>query len=148
MSRWDWPPCASIVENGNNGVQVTKVRGAGSGSEAFRCAGPGLCRFLFTVPGRCRCFQRSQQPSADAGYLVNSAFERSFIGSRRLVEARNLAYKLERGRTNLLIGHRRIKIEKRLDVPAHTSFPLSSRRSRLRPQTASTREARVSNKNQ
>ena len=58
-----------------------------------------------------------------AGYFIEGCQERRFIGLGRLCEAAYFAYELERSGSDFFVGDRRIEIEKRLDVSAHTVAP-------------------------
>jgi hypothetical protein len=60
-----------------------------------------------------------QETQRDGRDIIDCFLEAGFVGFRRLIEAGNLAHKLQRCGLNFLFGNRRIEIEKRLDVSAH-----------------------------
>ena len=82
------------------------------------CSRPGsLC---CAVPRGGVRLERAEKGAGDRRYRVNGSKECSFVGFRWLVEAAHLAHELQRGCTNLFLGHRRFEVEKRLDVSTHT----------------------------
>jgi hypothetical protein len=82
---------------------------------------PRLCfrGFLFSILRWRRRFQRTQKPIRDSGYLLDRRQERALVRLRRLRKPADLPHKLQGSGANLLVRHRRVKIEKRLDIPAH-----------------------------
>src|SRR6185312_4135067 len=54
---------------------------------------------------------------------VDRSLERLFVNLRRLIEAADLAYELQRRRLNLFRRSRRIEVEKHLDISAHVPGP-------------------------
>jgi hypothetical protein len=59
------------------------------------------------------------EASGNGGDIVDGREECGFVCDRRFCEAADFPDELERSRTNLFGSNRRIKIEKRSDVPAH-----------------------------
>ena len=86
-----------------------------------------LCFFLAILRGGCG-FKRRQQPDRDAGDFVDRGEEYAFVGFRRLIEAADFSYELERGCSNLVIGDGRIEVEESLDVAAHDDFNVAKER--------------------
>src|SRR5579863_4758871 len=96
------------------------------GPESFCGAGARFGSFFFAILGRGGGFEGAQQASGDGGYLVDSGEEGGFVALGGFVEAGNLADELERGRADFIVGHRRIEVEKSLDVSAHGRMPSGS----------------------
>src|SRR6266571_5300869 len=71
------------------------------------------------VPRWCVRLERTEKVAGDCCYLVNGSKECSFVGFRWLVEAAHLSHELQRGRTNLFLGHRRFEVEECFDVSTH-----------------------------
>ncbi|HKW24675.1 MAG TPA: hypothetical protein VJN48_02760 [Terriglobales bacterium] len=80
----------------------------------------GFGGLFFPVPGRSARLQQMEQASGSCGDLIHGRQESRFIGLRRLVEARNFSDKLKGSAANLLLGNRRVKVEKYSDVSAHS----------------------------
>src|SRR2546429_4960203 len=64
--------------------------------------------------------QRIQQTSSNRSHLVDGTIERCLVGSRRVIEARELSHELQRSSPDLLVGSRGVEIEQCLDAPAHS----------------------------
>jgi hypothetical protein len=79
---------------------------------------------LFAIFGWRAGFERVNQASGNSGYIVDGREECGFICERRFGEAADFSDELERSRANLFGIDRRIKIEKRFDVPAHFALHL------------------------
>src|SRR5579864_7080548 len=80
-------------------------------SESLGGASFGLSGFFLTVFWRSCGFERTQQPRRDPCHFLDRSQECGLVRLRRLSEAADLSYKLERRRPNLVIGDRRIEIE-------------------------------------
>jgi hypothetical protein len=96
-------------------------------SKSFCRARPGFGRFLFAILRRRGGFQRMQEPRRDGSHFLDCGRKRRLVGFRRLVETSNLSDKLQRGRPHLIVGHRRIEVEKSFDVPAHREIDLGAK---------------------
>ena len=85
--------------------------------------GPRLCLrgLLFSILWWCRRLQRTQKPLRDSRDFIDRCQKRVLIRLRRFRKPANLPHKLQRSGANLFIRNRRIKIEQRLDIPAHGS---------------------------
>jgi hypothetical protein len=86
-----------------------------SQSRAFSC----LYGLIFPIPRWCIRLKRVEEFSGDCRYLVNGSSERGFVCFRWLIEAADFSHELQRGRTNLIFGHRRREIEENLDISTH-----------------------------
>src|SRR5690348_6988952 len=87
--------------------------------------GPGACpgRFHLAI-ARVGCGDQGIDESPrTGGNFLDGAIEGCAVGFGRTVEAAELPYELQRGGPNLFVRRRRLKIEKRLDVPAHRLSP-------------------------
>src|SRR6266568_9465499 len=71
------------------------------------------------VPRWCVRLEGAEKVAGDCCYFVNGSKECSFVGFRWLVEAAHLSHELQRGRTNLFLGHRRFEVEECFDVSTH-----------------------------
>ena len=91
------------------------------------CRSPrfGFGRFFLAISPRRTRFKRLNQPRRRLRDFVDGRLEGSFIGLRRFVEATDLSNKLQRRGLHFLGRHRRIKVEKRSDVPAHFLGPFA-----------------------
>jgi hypothetical protein len=88
--------------------------------------GASLCPHGFFEPilgWRIR-FERAQQTGRSTSYLIYSSIEGDFVCFGRLVETADFSDELKRSGANLFGSDRRIKIEKRSDVPAHFALHL------------------------
>src|SRR5579859_1005499 len=81
-----------------------------------------LSSLCCAVPRWCVRLERAEKVTGDCCYLVNGSKECSFVGFRWLVEATHLSHELQCGRTNLFLGHRRFKVEERLDISTHKHY--------------------------
>ena len=63
-----------------------------------------------------------QQARRDGCDFLYGCLEYGLIRLRRLIEAADLPYKLERGGANLLFGDGRVEVEECFDIPAHFSL--------------------------
>lgn len=88
-------------------------------SEPLCGACPCFGGFLFAILGWRCSFKRTQKPVGDGGDVANRCLKRRLVGLGGLVEAGNLPYELERCSLDFFLCHRRIKVEKRLDISAH-----------------------------
>jgi len=79
--------------------------------------------FLFPIARRRRRFERPQKFAGSRSDLVNRYQECRLVDSGRLVETAQFSDELQRGRTDLVIRHGRIEIEKGFDVSAHARYP-------------------------
>jgi hypothetical protein len=77
-------------------------------------------RLFVSILRRRRRFERTEKASGDAGDFIDGSQERRFIGLRRLVKTADLSHELKRSRSNLFVTDRRIEVEERFDIPAHT----------------------------
>ena len=82
-----------------------------------------LSRLILPILRRSRRLQRPKQALRHIRNLINRRQERSLIRLRGLRKPANLPHKLQRSSANLSRRNRRIKVEKRLDVPAHRLAP-------------------------
>jgi len=84
---------------------------------------PRLCLrgLLFSILWWCRRLQRTQKPLRDSRDFIDRCQKRVLIRLRRLRKPADLPYKLQRSGPHLFIRNRRIKIEQRLNIPAHGS---------------------------
>src|SRR5207245_5434184 len=94
-------------------------RHGGLAAEPLSPACPRLGCFFLTAPRRGIRLERFQETSRDRRDLVDGREERGLVGLRRLVEAADLSYELQRGRADLFVGHRRLEVEQGLDVSTH-----------------------------
>jgi len=90
-----------------------------STAEPGRGAGFGSRGYLFAIVRWCAAFQGMNQASGNSSDFIDGSVEYSFVCFRRFVEAADFSHELERSRTNLLVGDRRIEIEKRFDASAY-----------------------------
>jgi hypothetical protein len=60
------------------------------------------------------------ETTRDLGYFIDSSEERDLICFRRFVKTADFSHELERSILNFFGGYGRIKVEKRLDIPAHS----------------------------
>src|SRR5205814_51348 len=67
-----------------------------------------------------------QQTMAGLEHLLDRRVESRLIGLGRRIEAAELAYELQRGRADLLVGRRRLEIEQCLDVAAHVGASVTT----------------------
>jgi hypothetical protein len=82
--------------------------------------------FLFSVSGRRVCGQRVQKVAGSGLYFLDRPQKSRFIGLRRTVESADLPHELARRGANLIVGHRRFKIEQGFDASTH-NFKSSAR---------------------
>ena len=78
-----------------------------------------LGSFFFPVLRRRRGLEGKQKASRDRGHFFNGRKKRRLVRFRRLVKAADLSYELHGSVADLLLGDRRLEVEKRSDVPAH-----------------------------
>src|SRR5689334_967686 len=71
----------------------------------------------------------------DVGDLGDGPVEDLLVGLRRLGRAADLADELERGRSHLVVGGRRLEVVERADVAAHASRLRADHDSDTRPAT-------------
>jgi hypothetical protein len=88
-------------------------------AESLGGASFGLRGFFFAVLRRSSGFERTKQPGRDPGHFLDRGKECGLVRLRRLGEAADLSYKLQRRRPNLIVCDWRIEIEKRFDISAH-----------------------------
>jgi hypothetical protein len=60
-----------------------------------------------------------KKPRSDAGNFVDGGLKRGLVRLRRLVEAGDFPYELQRCGPDLVVRDGWIEIEKRLNIPAH-----------------------------
>jgi hypothetical protein len=96
-----------------------------------------LRRLFFSTPRRRIRFQRTKQTRRSAGHLLNRRQKSRLVRLRWLVASADLSHILQRSSADLLIRHRRLEVEKHLDIAAHISAPrymsYSRRRSSASP---------------
>jgi hypothetical protein len=63
-----------------------------------------------------------EEARADVCNFIDGCIEGGFVGFGGLVEAADLPDELERGVSNLLVGHGRIEVEEIFDVSAHAGI--------------------------
>ena len=98
-----------------------------------------LCGFLFAVLWRRAGFKRAQKPGRDRGHLIDGSLERGLVGLRRFVATADFSDELQRRRVNLFRSHRRIEVEKILDIPAHgNDYKVSERPTDLKDSESET----------
>ena len=83
------------------------------------CARPCLGSFFRAVLWWRVCRKRSEKVLRDRRDLGSGSKEDRLVGLRRLVEAANLSYELQRCRVNLFLRNGRFEVEKSLDVSTH-----------------------------
>jgi len=86
---------------------------------AFRGPGARFHRLDFAVARWGVGFQRRQQPMGDSGNFVDCPVESRLIRFRRLGEAAQLPYELQRRATDFLLRGGRLEVEQRFDVQTH-----------------------------
>jgi hypothetical protein len=95
-------------------------RSADSIAEPRRGKSFRFCRFFSPILRWCVRFEGMNETTRDLGYFIDSSLERGLVCLRRFVKAADFSHELERSILNLFGGYGRIKIEKRLDIPAHS----------------------------
>jgi hypothetical protein len=110
----DWPRLHQLITRASAAAFVRLA------AESHRGASFRFRRLLFSILCWCVRFKRMDQASRDGSYFVDRSQERSFVGLRRFVESGDFPDELERRSANLVRRDRRIEIEKRFDVPAHS----------------------------
>ena len=88
-------------------------------AESLGSARLSLRGFFFSILRWRRRLQRTQKPLRDSRDFIDRRQKRVLIRLRWLCKPANLPYKLQRSGANLFIRNRRVKIEQRLDIPAH-----------------------------
>ena len=63
-----------------------------------------------------------EEISRDPGDGIDCGQERGFIRLRRFVKPADFSHELERSSPNLIGIDRRLEVEERLDVPAHSAI--------------------------
>src|SRR5512146_161562 len=112
---------SGFTARGHSPQQAVGPPGAGASvAETLGGARPRSGRLFFAILGRSVRLQGEEKSFRHRGYLLHSSRERGFVGLGRLVKTRDLAHKLEGSAVNLLVSHRRIEVEERFDVSAHT----------------------------
>src|SRR5208282_940641 len=94
-----------------------------SSAESFCGASSRLGGLFFAILRWRGRVQGMEKTSRDTGDFVNCRQERGFIGLRRFVKTGDFPHELERSRSHLLVGDRRIEVEKGFNIPAHTVEP-------------------------
>src|ERR1700682_3627031 len=105
-----------------------------SQSRAFSC----LYGLIRSIPRWCIRLKRVEEFPGDCRYLVNGSNECGFVRFRWLIETADFSHELQRGRTNLILGHRRREIEENPDISTHrhsldVSVPKRNNRTPVRP---------------
>ncbi len=88
--------------------------------DSFQGASFSLCLLFFSIPRWCVRFEGVNETGRDLGYFVDSSQERGLICSRGFVKTADFPHELKRGILDLFGGNGGIKVEKCLDVPAHS----------------------------
>jgi hypothetical protein len=78
-----------------------------------------FARFFFAIARRCSGMKRVEQSMGSVGDVVYRAIESGFICPRRARRAAQFAHELQRRRTNLVIGGRRLEIRQGFDIATH-----------------------------
>src|SRR5579862_166951 len=89
------------------------------GGEALRGPRLGLGPLDLAVFGRRGRVKRAEKLRRRDRHGVERPLERGLVGSRRLVEAADLAHILKRGGPDLALGGRGVEVVERSDVSAH-----------------------------
>lgn len=79
-------------------------------------------RLFCAVLRECIRLQRAKQGARSCHYCVNGSKKCRFVSLRWFVEATHLAYILQCRRANLILIHRRLKVEERLDISTHKHY--------------------------
>ena len=82
---------------------------------------PRLARLFFPVAWRGCRHERRNQPMGSRGDFLDGLVEYQFVCPGGAIRSAHLPDKLQRRRTNFLVGCRRRKVRERLDVAAHGS---------------------------
>ena len=90
-------------------------------AKACRCSRTGSLSLDLPVAGRRFRDERVEKLLGDARDVVHRALESSFMDSRRLVEATQLAHELKRRCLDLLFRRRRLEIEECFDISTHAA---------------------------
>lgn len=90
-----------------------------SGAESFDGASFRLGSLFFPILRRRGGFERPKQAHRYRRYVIDSAEEGVLICLRRFIETADLSNELDRCRPDLFRVHGWLKIEKRLNIPAH-----------------------------
>ena len=108
------------IENGTFVLKVTCLEGIYHLRDESP-DGSGLCfrRLFFSILRRGIGVEGMQKTRRDAGYFIDSSQKRGFVSLGRFVKTCDFSHELERGGSNLFIGHGRIEIEESLDITAH-----------------------------
>jgi hypothetical protein len=100
--------------NGNGGSPFER-----SGTESFCGASFRLRGFFVAISRGCIGLEGAKKTGRDARDFIDGVQEHTFVRLRRFVEAADFPHELKRRGTNLVVGYRRLEIEKRFDIPAH-----------------------------
>src|SRR5690348_12175380 len=87
-------------------------------AEALQRTRPSAFSFDLAILGRGVGLERRKQPRGNGRDLIDRRGEGRFVGLRRLGEAADLAYELQRSGVDLFVGCDRLEVEECLDVPA------------------------------
>jgi hypothetical protein len=70
-----------------------------------------LCRFCFSIPGRCTGFECRKKAHGGFRNLVDGGDERVFVRFRGVMKAADFSYELKGRCPNLVSGGRRLEIK-------------------------------------
>src|SRR5579872_1025421 len=97
-------------------------------AKPLRRARFGFRGFFFAILWRRGGLERADQPFGYTSDFIDRCEKRGFVRLRRLVEASDFSYELQRSGTDFFRRDRWIKVEKGFDVPAHCLLYLSFHR--------------------
>lgn len=89
-------------------------------AESLRGASFGFRRLFFAILRRRDGFERTKQPSGDAGDFIHCVLEQLFVGLGWFVKSADLPDELERSGANFFIRHGWIEVKEGLDISAHS----------------------------
>jgi len=90
-------------------------------AESFDGARLRFRGFFYSILRRSGSLQRTQKPLRDSRDFIHGRQKRVLIRLRWLRKSANLPHKLQRSSAHFFVRNRRIKIEQRLNIPAHGS---------------------------